>query len=243
MIISEQPRFILFSMEKTGTSSMDDALSAHFDQPRYHARLVQSLPFSTRFRHALGRVVRGSACAQANDCWNAVPGLKHSSPRWIFGKRAALLAGNDWNSYFKACFVRNPLDRLLSVYSFHTQKLAHVYPQANAAGSLRNWLRMGGTGSATKSMKDFVTDGRGTLLVDFIGRYENLEADWREFLTRAGLGAVALPRSARTRTEHADWRDVWTAELFEIVLANPVWKADLEYFGYADTVRQALGLR
>lgn len=243
MIISEQPRFILFSMEKTGTSSMDDALSAHFDQRRYHARLARSLPFATRFREALHRVVQGAPAAQADDCWNAVPGLKHSSPRWIFGKRAALLAGNEWDSYFKACFVRNPLDRLLSVYSFHTQKLAHVYPAANEAGSLRNWLLLGGTGSATKSMRDFVTDGHGKVLVDFIGRYENLDADWREFLARAGLGAIELPRSARTRTEHADWRCVWTAELFEIVLANPVWKADLEYFGYDDAARQALGLR
>ncbi len=232
MIISESSRFILFSMEKTGTSSMDEALGGYFDQRKYRARLDKTLPLLWRIRSRLGRLARFRGKQPPTDCWNDEPGLKHCPPRWLFQQRHVLLAGNDWDSFFKACFVRNPLDRLLSVYSFHTQKIPHIYPEALAAGSFRNWLESGGTGSAKKSMKAFVTDEAGQVLPDFIGRYENLSRDWRYFLERAGLGSIVLPEVSATKTSHADWREVWSNELLEIFLANRVWKADFEFFGY-----------
>ena len=81
-------------------------------------------------------------------------------------------------------------------------------------------------------MRAFVTDGTGQVMPDFIGRYENLSEDWSQFLGRAGLGSIELPQVSTTKTRHADWREVWSDELLEIFLANPVWKADLEFFGY-----------
>lgn len=229
MIIAEQPRFILFSMEKTGTSSMDVALAAWFDQVRCRQRLDGTLGPLGRLRSGLARL---AGRPQGADCWNADPSLKHCSPRWLHQRRVALLDGA-WEDYFKACFVRHPLDRLLSVYSFHTQKLADRYPEARRAGSFRNWLEMGGTGSARKSMKRFVCDEDGRVMADFIGRYEQMDDDWRTFLQRAGLGDIPLPRVATTRTEHEDWRAVWTAELLAIFRANAAWREDAEFFGYA----------
>ncbi len=232
MIISENPRFILFSMEKTGTSSMDEALSSYFDQPKYRIRLDQTLPLLKRIRSKLERLARYHGKQLPADCWNDEPGLKHCSPHWLFQQRRVLFTEDNWDVYFKACFIRNPLDRLLSVYSFHTQKIPHLYPEARAAGSFRSWLASGGTGSARKSMKAFVTDAAGQVLPDFIGRYEFLCTDWSQFLERAGLEPVVLPQVSTTRTNHADWREVWNDELLEIFLANNVWKADMEFFGY-----------
>ena len=225
MVICDQPAFILFSMEKTGTTSMDYVLSDYFDERKYRLRLLRK----SKSRFFLQPKRRRRLLAHA---WNSQPELKHSSPAWLLRNKRIVLGDRHLRDFFKLCFVRNPFDRLLSVYSFHTQRIPHKYPAAAEAGNFKNWLMMGGTGSARKSMKTFLVDDNSRLLVDFVGRYETLEQDWHHFLDRVGLPSISLPTDSRTATDHRDWREVWTDELREILVKNPTWSADYTYFGY-----------
>jgi hypothetical protein len=104
-----------------------------------------------------------------------------------------------FESYFKFAFVRNPWDRLVSEYHFrrlepeksfrrfvdesfaelddYSDRSRHIIPQI-----------------------DFVTDERGEINVDFIGRFETLAADFATVADKLGLGSVELGhhnRSAR----------------------------------------------
>jgi hypothetical protein len=217
MIISEHPYpFILFSMNKTGTSSMDYALRPYFDQ-----------------REKLSRLDDKQRDVSSEFCWNNDPYLKHAPPKWL-AKNSHVLNSKNMEDYFKAAFVRHPADRLLSVYSFHIQKIPQRYPEAVQAGNFTNWLRMGGTGSARHSMKEFFTDDSGRMLVDFCGKYENLDEDWILFTQRAGLPAIQLPTYKATKTVHRKYTEVYSPEDIEILLQNPIWKSDLEFFGYQE---------
>lgn len=228
MIISNNPKFILLSLNKTGTSSMDDALNQYFDEALLRERLLKKpqLRFSFYGSHKrLKNKIKKYS-------WNDIHSLKHSNALWVYENFKYLEPSDNWQEYYKCCFVRNPFDRLLSVYSFHTQKIPDKFPKAVAAGDFKTWLKMGGTGSAKRSMKKFISDEKGNVLIDFVGRYETLDKDWGTITKSLGLEHVKLGVNTFTKTKHKNWQELYTQELKDIVLSNSTWREDLEYFGY-----------
>lgn len=229
MIIATDPRFILFSVNKTGTSSMDQALAPYFDEQHVRTAFLDASRFPARLARKDARSRQRLARRQD---WNGVPTLKHARLEWLDRRWRYLYPELRLEDMYKACFVRNPFDRLLSIYSYHTQSLHKRFPAAREAGSFKAWLEMGGTGSATTPMKAWTHDRKGRQVVDFIGRYETLHEDWAALLSQLGLPALELPHHPRTRSSHESYTDVYTPELREIVLANPVWHEDARVFGY-----------
>ena len=229
VIISTDLRFVLFSVNKTGTSSMDLALAPYFDE----IALREAFQDEARFPRELidQDVVRRSRLRKRKD-WNRVSRLKHATPTWLAERWPYLYPEMPFADMYKACFVRDPFDRLVSIYAYHTQTLSNVFPEARAAGSFKAWLEMGGTGSAKKPMQAFTHDRKGHQIVDFIARYESLQRDWQEFLSAVGLPALEFPHHPGTKTTHESASRVLTPELREIVLANPTWRADAQAFGY-----------
>jgi hypothetical protein len=92
-----------------------------------------------------------------------------------------------------------------------------------------------------KSVNSFVrpqlgyfTDSSGKVLVDFIGRYENLERDWKEVIARGHFqrwhhAKPPLPELNRAKIEK-DYRSFYTPELRDIVAARSA--VDIDCFGY-----------
>ena len=207
---------------------MDQALSKYFDgkliTDRY-LKLIES-DNSNLYNKITNKHINTTH-------WNDVPQLKHMTAHHLSCYLQALVPGYCWDDFYKFCFVRNPFERLLSIYSFHVQKIPDVFPQAVAAGNFRNWLIAGGTGSACESMKQFLVNNQGDKIVDFIGRYESLEADWDKVLKHLNLKGVTLGKVEFTATKHDAWQLVYTPEMYEIVMANPVWREDIDYFNYS----------
>jgi len=223
MILSLDPPFLLLSINKTATTSMDKALDGYFDEAALRQRALAM--FVIRRRPLIRRQLHEKS-------WNRIPWLKHRKAEWIQAHFRHLAPGLAWEEVFKFCFVRHPFDRLQSVYRFHTQKLQRKYPKAVEAGSFNAWLRMGGTGSARQSMRSYVLDHKGHCLVDFIGHYETLAADWETVVQRLGLGSITLPHASGTRTSGTVETSNRFSEDVAVFLDNPTWRGDLEYFGY-----------
>jgi hypothetical protein len=101
------------------------------------------------------------------------------------------LSAAQLESYFKFSFVRNPWDRIVSEYKyrgypvkidFKTYLFKHLPPPG--------WTD---TYSHVMPQYDFLHDEAGTLLVDFVGKYETLQAGFDTVCERIGVPPTRLP--------------------------------------------------
>jgi len=130
-------------------------------------------------------------------------------------------AGRDvFKRYFKFCFERNPWDKAVSQYFW--EKGRPGVPE-----NFETYVQS----PRLRSRFDLYTIG-GKLAVDFVGRYERLEADYREALTRAGMkDPPPLPRAKSSyRPQYGDYRELYTAVSRQNVADK--FRREIEVFGY-----------
>jgi hypothetical protein len=75
---------------------------------------------------------------------------------------------------------------------------------------------------------DYLVDGEGKLLVDFVGRFENFADDLRLLTKSAGVTLRRVPRA--NVSSHRHYSSYYTPELEKIVRER--FARDIEYFGY-----------
>lgn len=151
----------------------------------------------------------------------------------------------DW---FTFSFVRNPWDRLLSCFlsKVHPDRmddpLLHngVEPEFSKYADLfHGRMSFAEFVQTTVSIPDeeadihfgsqylYVTDPSGQLLVNFLGRFENIADDFAKVCKHIGLSA-GLPHLLRT--EHDHYRSYYTVQTQHLVAKR--WSRDIELFGY-----------
>jgi len=156
-------------------------------------------------------------------------GRRHMSAR----EAMPLVPASIWEGYFKFAFVRNPWERLVSWYQMcmesPTPNRFASYVRANAP-TFSDFVLRAVTGMGlrtTVNQVEYVTDEKGALMVDFVGRYENLAQDYA--LVSRRLDLDALPRV--NVSTHGDYRDYFSAETRDVVARR--FARDIAYFGYA----------
>jgi len=105
------------------------------------------------------------------------------------------LSQEAFDAAFKFAFVRNPWARMVSIYH-------HL----SAGKSFRDYVLGDFSGKAWEKMAwfvgpqaDFVYSAEGELLVDFVGRFERLQADFDAICERLGLPPTPLPHVNRAQ--------------------------------------------
>ena len=132
------------------------------------------------------------------------PKLKKSSGKKIKKNLSAYLAKQylgekTWNTYFKFCFERNPFDKAVSLYFWHTRKFEkrpeiNEFIQKMPRSKLSNW--------------DLYTI-KNNIAVDFVGKYENLQQDLSKITTLIGIPDQKLPQAKNyTRTNHQHYSEL-----------------------------------
>jgi hypothetical protein len=106
------------------------------------------------------------------------------------------LAAEQFESYFKFSFVRNPWDRIVSEYKYRgypvkTDFKTYLFNHLPAPGWTDTYCHI-------VPQYDFLYDEAGRLLVDFVGRYESLQADFDRVCGRIGIPPTPLPRVNRS---------------------------------------------
>ena len=146
-------------------------------------------------------------------------------------------------------FVRNPWDRLLSCY------LSKIDPREEDCdywhnGVEFNFWKYGDTFDGGMSFEAFVrataqipdeeadihfssqyrhiTAAHGSLIPDFIGRFESLADDFSRVLARLDLTKMSLPH--QMKTEHQHYSAYYTDETRALVRGR--YATDIELFGY-----------
>ena len=106
---------------------------------------------------------------------------------------------------FKFAFVRNPWDLQVSSYHHLRRERPHLLAEHSEFGDFLRWKLNPGRpyqfhiDTSLECQSDYVTDLRGELIVDYIGRYETLHEDFAEICQRIGIGPVTLPHKRRAK--------------------------------------------
>lgn len=91
--------------------------------------------------------------------------------------------GDEYSNYFKFAIVRNPWDWLFSKYKYsikNTRHFRHKFIKNNFS-SFNEFVQWECLKNANKKCQaEFVFDTAGNKIVNFIGRFENLEDDFRK---------------------------------------------------------------
>lgn len=130
---------------------------------------------------------------------------------------------------FKFSFVRNPYDRFMSGvlnHGFHSQVglenfVLEVFAnEAKERFEANEWLVL-------QPSTHFLYH-QGKLAVDFVGKFETLELDWKQICNIMGKH-FTLPHL--NQGKYSDYKQYYTKRMIEVV--NEIYKDDFKNFGYS----------
>ena len=130
----------------------------------------------------------------------------------------------DWDSYQKFCFVRNPFDRVVSL--FHHRSRSHKISFENFVSDIDPENRV------TTSLKSFLCDQNGDFLVNDILKFEELNDALPKFLNKSGISITTddIPH-LNASDDRLSYRDYYDDELKEKV--KNLYEYEFERFGYS----------
>lgn len=147
------------------------------------------------------------------------------------------------SDFYIFSFVRNPFDRLVSLYEnqyngnplrYLDTNRASIYIMYNKGFEYFIWEVLSSTkwnmDTHYKTLYDeLYTDGlHRTLIPDYVGRFENFEEDFKVLSDRFGF----KPLPKLNPSQRGDWRDYYTLKTAERVYQK--FEKDFHTFGYDD---------
>jgi hypothetical protein len=144
-----------------------------------------------------------------------------------------------YRKYFVFAFSRNPYDRLVSGYEYLMQGGKNQADRQFrdsyllAYSDFEEFVKKGFYQKAVKQKYHFVpqhvfiSNPFGKIIVDFLGRFENIEEDFAEIAKRIGVDA-RLPHS--NSSARKDFKDYYSEDTRKI--AYNIYKRDFEMLGY-----------
>ena len=149
-------------------------------------------------------------------------GAKHAS-----AIRHRVLFPEKFENYFKFTFVRNPWDKILSQYFFRVKDKGRLRALGRSEVSFKEFVKKPFPGIHRVQL-DLLSDDSGKILVDFIGRFENIQDDFNVVCDRVGQKPKKLPHVFRTH--HKPYWEYYDEESMSLIAKK--YKKDIEYFGY-----------
>jgi hypothetical protein len=136
-----------------------------------------------------------------------------------------------FDSYFKFMFIRNPWDRLVSRYEWQKFVLpeSHANFQIIKERTFKEFVEQRASPIFTKwSYVDLMHNKSGKRVVDFVGRFENLQNDFDILCDKIKVQRKELSNTNHIKRKHySEYYDDKTREIVRLVYSK-----DIEYFGY-----------
>jgi chondroitin 4-sulfotransferase 11 len=167
-----------------------------------------------------------------NSIANALFG--ETCPHWSY-RHYQRANPSKFRRYFKFAFVRNPWDRLVSGYFYvrsgtgRRGSLQHVADYNDFGAFVHGWLNATSIWSSEvfKPQHHFICDDDLHVQMDFVGRLENIDADFRALCQRLNV----KPKLDRLNaSNHRHYSQYYTEELRERVAS--IYARDIATFGY-----------
>ena len=214
-MISHKHKFLSIRIPKTGSTSVTTILKPYFD---IEGEDIGSREGNTYYHHRTTKYMKSH----------------FEKMEWNF------------DDYFKFAFVRNPFEREVSSWEY-AHKIVHMYEKYKETKSnlcpdkrvynqklqivkMKNFKTLCSrqfTDYDTYSMfyRDKHTEKN---LLDFIGKFENLQEDFNTICDKIGIPQQHLPH--KNKSKHKHYTEYYDDETKQIVAER--YAKDIEYFGY-----------
>lgn len=146
------------------------------------------------------------------------------------------LGEEQFNRVFKFAFVRNPWDKVVSHYCYRYQTNQTQLKSRNIG--FKEWIMLTYCRKDPNHLDfprmflpqlDWICDEKGNVIIDYIGRFENIQHDFNKICDRIDIKRKLLPHKNKTKRKR-DYRLYYDEESNEII--SKYFKKDIEYFNY-----------
>lgn len=207
-MISHRKQFIFIHIYKTAGSSITSALS-EFDNHR-----ILNNPFIKNLRIRFA--------PSSYNMFRSTLFPDHVTALYVKNS----VQPRVFNEFFKFAFVRNPWDWQVSMY--HYIKRARFYRQHNVAKkmSFENYVTWR-VENDVRLQKRFVVDENDNVLVDYIGKFENLESDFAYICQELDIRKT-LPHIKKS--ERRSYRTYYNDRTANMIY--DAFRKDIDFFDY-----------
>jgi len=211
-MISHKHKCIFVEVPKTGSTSIRAILGKAYIP---HLNLVEiKTMMENSWTHFGGRTNR----------------IRGALYQLLPSERKIDIGRQQFESYFKFGFVRNPWDRVVSLYE-RTEPLQMKGKMS--FDEFVDWIEYSSAtcihSSPHRYQLDWFVDSNGNMLADFIGRFERLDQDWAFVADKLGITEKSLPHS-RTNPRSRHYTEYYNARTRELIAQK--FRVDIERFGY-----------
>jgi hypothetical protein len=142
--------------------------------------------------------------------------------------------------YFKFTFVRNPWDRLVSAYHFLKKGgisnedrrfyEKHLAKYKDFDDFVLNWVNKENImlGQHFRPQIYYIKDKRNKVKIDFIGKFENIDSDFKHICEELHIPTIILPKT--NKSVRKQYQQYYTTQTSRIVYK--AYEQDIQMLGY-----------
>jgi hypothetical protein len=137
------------------------------------------------------------------------------------------------DSCFKFAFFRNPWDRFCSAYFYAEQ--SHIKQCGSfdnfvvkTCDRVRSYSKTNGWHFAKQT--DWIFKEDGSLALDFIGRYETLNEDFKKVCEKINIKYIPLERTNKSKNSSINYRDMYNDTTKNLIAE--AYSKEISYFDY-----------
>ena len=160
--------------------------------------------------------------------------LQHATAQELL--ETDLVSKQNWKEYFKFTFIRNPWDRAYSDYlwiqkdrKIHGNFKEYLLQEGPFDKVLNDKNTMEYRGDHVVPQSDFFSE-EGMYKLDFVGRFENLNADIENINQQLSISEVFQTHAKKSRNRFSHYSHFYTNSWKKSV--EQKYKNDIEIFGY-----------
>ena len=224
MIVSDEHQFIFIHIPRTAGTSIERSLCEAMGIENWCSFIGESREVVRSF----------GELDKIPDLYDDPHRKKYEGAKHLRAKELKRLVGQSvWESYFKFTFVRNPWGRSLSSYrkmrkGMHPAKRI-LFPDTkfffNQGLKVKyDLLRRSGA-----QQIDFIADEKGEIIVDFVGKFEDVHGDFKTVCNKIGIKTKLCDSHDATNShKYRDQYYEWGREIVAHAKAD-----DIRHFGYS----------
>lgn len=202
-MISTEKKIIFIHIPKTGGSSIEVALKNIFDE----------------------KIIRnGNSTRVLDTIKNPIPNSYNSFKHATASELIKQYGKNKFNDYHSFAVIRNPWDRLLSLYhwsyggTYNKKKFLNMIPKKinNMKSKRVVW-----------SLNRYVCDNKDNIIIDTLLDFDNLQHEFSSLMKKLNIGEYELGHINKGRNKK-NFREVMDQETIDLISTN--YKNEINMF-------------